>query len=81
MATGSPRIAHQSSSEKCVTSRPAMRIRPASMREILAGVRPSAARASVDFPEPDSPTSPTASPAPTNRLTPSSARTVRPRVV
>ena len=44
---------------------------------LVSGVSPTAARASVDLPEPDSPTSPTTAPSGTVRLTPSTA--VRPR--
>ncbi len=41
----------------------------------VGGMRPSATRAAVDFPEPDSPTRPRVSPGPTWSETPSRART------
>ena len=44
-----------------------------------SGSRPTAARASVDLPQPDSPTSPTISPRATVRSTPSTARRRWPR--
>ena len=50
------------------TGAPSRRIRPP-----VSGARPTAARASVDLPEPDSPTSPTTVPSGTVRLTPSTA--------
>ena len=52
----------------CGTGRSSRRMRPE-----LIGARPTAARASVDLPEPDSPTSPRISPSGTVRLTPSTA--------
>ena len=52
------------------TSRPSKRIVPESGATI-----PTAARASVDFPQPDSPTSPTIWPRSTRTLAPATART------
>ena len=46
----------------------------------LTGASPTAARASVDLPDPDSPTRPTTSPAGTVRLTPSTAVVASPAV-
>ena len=43
------------------------------MRPLVRGASPTAARASVDLPEPDSPTRPTTSPSGIVRLTPSTA--------
>ena len=46
---------------------------------LVAGTSPTAARASVDLPQPDSPTSPTIRPASTEMLAPATARTRPPR--
>src|SRR5207302_2778826 len=51
-------------------SSPSKRASPAVGRS-----RRSSSRASVDFPQPDSPTSPSVSPRATSKLTPSTART------
>ena len=52
---------------------------PSRIRPPVSGVSPTAARASVDFPEPDSPTRPTIVPTGTTRSTPSTAVTPRRR--
>ena len=66
-------IARLAARERCVSGEPSNSISPLS-----GATSPAIARATVVFPDPDSPTSPTASPACRRSETPSTAR-IRPR--
>ena len=66
----SPRASRSAAFASPVTSRPAIVTRPA-----LGSISRSTSRATVDFPDPDSPTSPKVSPAAIAKSTPSTART------
>ncbi len=74
IATRSPRMRRSASSSMSSTSRPSMTILPVTIRP-GSGTRRMIDKPSVVLPQPDSPTTPTVSPAATRSPTPSTART------
>src|SRR5216684_3580322 len=75
-----PRIARTSSSSIFRTSWPSNMIEPLTILPGGWGIRRISESAVTDFPQPDSPTMPRVSPAPTSNVTPSTARTTPSRV-
>ena len=75
IATGWPRNRSHPRADNPATSRLRTMIRPRSTRPTPAGNNPNTARASEDFPDPLSPTNPTASPSPTVNEASSTATT------
>ena len=70
----------RSRSDILITSSPATRMRPLVITALVGRYR-SAAKAVVDLPQPDSPTSPYASPGRTWKLTPLSTSRGTPRML
>ena len=76
MPTSRPRMRRSASASSVVISTPSSSIEPS--RRASGGSRPLRASAVTLLPEPDSPTMPSTSPAPTSRSTPRTAGTGRP---
>jgi hypothetical protein len=79
VVTSRPRTSRQAGSVRGISDRPAISISPEAVAEPSAAMMPCTAPPMVDFPEPDSPTSPRQRPASIDRVAFRTACTTRPR--